>query len=197
MYLPPRVPSNEIKCILPKNVCLRNFSSEQLSICVKQLPIMSSQKKKKKKQSDNERCRNFGCLAFRNTMMVQVWFLFIWLSKRKPLRGERAGSKEGRKNAPRMKSSTGKFGLVNEENLICSALDVLRRRRQGCRASTPRRLYRRPLCGLLLSALVFINGMTCSWSLDFRRWNVSDKCNSSADSIVTCWSVLFIIEKNL
>lgn len=111
---------------------------------------------------------------------------------------KRTSWKQGRKeNAPRMKSSTGKFGLVNEENLICSALDVLRCRRQGCRASTSRRLYRRPLCGLLLLALVFINGMTCSWSLDFRRWNISEKCNSSADSIVTCRSVLFIIEKNL
>lgn len=105
--------------------------------------------------------------------------------------------KQGRKEeSPRMKGSTGKFGLVNEENLICSALDILRRR--GCRASSPRRLYRRPLCGLLLSALVFINGMTCSWSLDFRRRNaLREKCNSSADSIVIYRSVLFIIEKNL
>lgn len=53
-----------------------------------------------------------------------------------------------------MKGSTGKFGLVNKENLICSAFNVLRRR-DIVRASTPRRLYRRPLCGLLLAAARF------------------------------------------
>lgn len=61
-----------------------------------------------------------------------------------------------------MKGSTGKFGLVNEENLICSAFNVLRRRRDI--------VIEHPLHGnfidvhfavFFLQRLVFINGVTC------------------------------------
>lgn len=75
-----------------------------------------------------------------------------------------------------MKGSTGKFGLVNEENLICSAFNVLRRRRDI--------VIEHPLHGdfidvhfavFFLQRLVFINGVTCFRSRFYVEETLSTK----------------------
>lgn len=82
--------------------------------------------------------------------------------------------KEGRKKGRMCQERTtrrGKFGLVNEENLICSPA-----RRPSLPASSEHSVIEHPLHGDLIDvhfavlpplALVFINGVTCSQSLDF------------------------------
>lgn len=100
------------------------------------------------------------------------------------------GRKEGRKMGGGRAKNEGLDGEIRTSqrrkfNLFCARRLVVVVVSDGYRASTPRRrLYRRPLCGLLLllSVLVFINGPDVLPIAGFFRWqNALNEKNASAD----------------
>lgn len=106
---------------------------------------------------------SFGCQKGNQRRMKEV---------RRKKRGKR--DRYVRRNGQRERFGLLKEWLVKEENVISSMFNV---GSSSVIEHPLRRLYWHPLCGPLLSALVFINGVTCSWFL--RRWNVlTEKCNS-------------------
>lgn len=98
---------------------------------------------------------------FRNTTEIQAWLLFVWLPTS---RRETNVQKERKKRRMRRGNEGFDREIWTSQRRKLNLLRVQRTSLSSghsYRASTPRRLYRRPLCGLLLAALVFINGVTC------------------------------------